>query len=497
MNFDKFIEKDIIDFLDKKADEMANKAAAVREEEFDLYEITEDYSKEINDALRENDLLKAQRIFEEVKNRYLQAPDTSANKKRWYMIMEEVYEKIKDYENKEEGKKNLFETIREYEQKGLFSKPELFVRGEGSAMGLILSSISLKDKQLENITARSVLTSKDLGEAINLYREMKELIKRIPNSNLEAKAKASERALSWYYTIRKLKQNLVHPEERKAQEAREEAQKNLESRLADVRRLKAEIIATHNRIADNIRSKALKSSIMEYKKLRTLCEEFPSDLADEKTALLADALAIYDIIIKLKEELEGRKVADSREKQEQADEQEARGYQKQDIIDKLSEVKAALISKDAKKAIKSYAQLKGMFKSYPEDPIDEKKKLYDEILQSHRDIIILENDLKRKSLETASGEIVDIRQRMKEASELIDKKKVDDASNIALEVKHRIELLPKEEFDEKAILLKEEDELEHKIIFSKNIQSMDNAGVDNQNQDARVNEEQQIGEVMK
>jgi len=130
MDFDKFLEKDIIEFLDEQAMLVAEKAAGLREEEFDMYEITQDYSKEINEALKERDLRKAQKVFEDVKNRYLKAPENSLNKKRLYIIMEEIYERIKDYEAKEEGKKSFFETIKEYEEKGLFTRPELFQKKE-------------------------------------------------------------------------------------------------------------------------------------------------------------------------------------------------------------------------------------------------------------------------------------------------------------------------------------------------------------------------------
>jgi hypothetical protein len=134
MDFDKFVEKDMMEFLDKQAMLAAEKAAGLREEEFDLYEITKDYTKEITDALKEGDLRKAQKIFEDVKNRYLKAPDNSLSKKRFYTIMEEIYERIKDYEAREEGKKNLFETIKEYEEKGFFTRPDLF---EGKAQGSV------------------------------------------------------------------------------------------------------------------------------------------------------------------------------------------------------------------------------------------------------------------------------------------------------------------------------------------------------------------------
>ena len=50
-----------------------------------------------------------------------------------------------------------------------------------------------------------------------------------------------------------------------------------------------------------MKNRKLKESIQEYKHLKTLCEAFPQHLEEEKTALLADALSMYEQIKKLKQ----------------------------------------------------------------------------------------------------------------------------------------------------------------------------------------------------
>src|SRR4030043_1668098 len=154
MDFEKFIEKDIIEFLDEQTMMAAEKAAELREEEFDLYEITEDYSREITKALKEGNLRKAQEIFEDVKNKFTKAPENALSKRRFYIIMEEIYEKIKDYEANEEGKKSLFETIREYEEKGLFAKRDGTKKKDTGSISLPLRTnnvmiIGLKKQSLQ------------------------------------------------------------------------------------------------------------------------------------------------------------------------------------------------------------------------------------------------------------------------------------------------------------------------------------------------------------
>ncbi|MFH0870432.1 MAG: hypothetical protein V1866_05245 [archaeon] len=651
MEFDKFLEKDMVDFLSEAAAKLADKAAAVREEEFDMFEITQDYSKEINSALKENDLRKAQHVFENVKNKYMQAPDNSMSKKRLYIIMEEIYEKIKDFESRDKGKKDLFESIKDYEAEGLFTRPELFEKKEEEKLSIILSSIPVKEKALERITSRDSLNSNELREAIRIYHELKALIAKIPEPYGKEKSAIAAKIVGHYYAIKKLKEQSMK-KSLPAQPTRavgvssgkpaaqpSTAQDNpkpedvrpVEDRLAGIRHLKSDIVMLHDKIITSINSKDLKSSLSGYKQMRKLCDEFPSELNDEKTALRADALSLYDKINKLKQELSEKHGAISqaekpepeskpepkagkplnwtadvttadvaaassskeqelamevkqleKENQEKKEQDEKKSAElavkekqrdkikaeadgltilitenlqkknikeavvlyrklkklcddmpaefdedKEDLVadavttysnirilkemmnapsetkkeeaaaakdenlermemqasirDRLSHVKELLNSKDASGAIKEYRSLKEMFKQYPEDSVDEKKRLYDEIVGAHKDIVLLENDLKRKSSIDDNGEeraakIKEIEGSLSGAKAMLDKHQSDPATQLLLEAKHRIQLLPREEFDEKYRLLKELEALEHKLLFSKNMQRMDSQG---------------------
>jgi len=618
MEFDKFLEKDMVDFLSEASARIADKAAAVREEEFDMFEITQDYSKEINSALKEGDLRRAQHVFENVKNKYMQAPDNSMIKKRLYIIMEEIYEKIKDFESRDKGKKDLFETIKDYEAEGLFTKPELFEKKEEEKLSIVLSSIPVKEKALDNITSRSSLNSKEFKEAIRIYHELRMLVSKIPEAYGKEKSALAEKLVGHYYTIKKLKEqsmkkSLPTQQDNQPSSAQDKPKPKdslpVEDRLAAIRHLKTEIVMLHDKITNSVNNKDLRSSLTGYKQMRKLCDEFPSELNDEKTALRADALSIYDQISKLKQELsekhetkqddhqgsdtvgkskeeelaenvkqlekekqKNKEIEDKElaEKEKQRDKIKAEAEdlrnliteqlqkknlkgavvlykklkklcddmpaefeeEKQDLIadavtsysnirilkerisapsetkkeeddaakdenferkemqasirDKISHVKELLKNKDAPDAIKEYRSLKEMFKQYPEDSVDEKKQLYDEIVGAHKDIVLLENDLKRKSTiddgETRTAKIKEIENSLSEARTILEKQQSEQATHLLLEAKHRIQLLPKEEFDEKYRLLKELEVLEHKLLFSKNMQRIDSQGSGAQNQ---------------
>ncbi len=474
MDFDKFVERDILEFLDAQAMLIAEKAAGIREEEFDLYEITKDYSKEISEALKSEDLKKAKQIFEDVKNRYQKASDTSLSKKRLYTIMEEIYERIKDYEEKDEGKKNLFETIKEYEEKGLFEMPTVVSGKEPNSINLILSAIAEKEKELERITVKKPFKNEDLQIAVKSYRELKGLIQKIPDSSSREKENIYDSALSWYYIIKKLKERIVDDEQAKASqlaqaEAKPEERKNVEQILDDVRNLKGEIVRSHMKIADYIKKRDLKSSIEEYGNLKKLCEQFPQEMEEEKTALLADALSLYDSINKLKASLANQGIIERADIKEQGKEKDDRERIKHEINSKLEIIKSLFMQKNTPGAISEYNELRELFNSYPEQPAEEKKQLYEEIMRAHKDVKMLENNLKRKSPFYDSDNVANIKKILESVNAFLDNGKVEEATNNLLEAKHRTQLLPKEAYDDKYNLVKEIEKIEHKLIFVKNV----------------------------
>ena len=81
-----------------------------------------------------------------------------------------------------------------------------------------------------------------------------------------------------------------------------------------------------------------------------------------------------------------------------------------------------------------------------------------------------QTNAKKNPAQTSSKEkISNIDKGLEEANALLDKSRVEEATHKLLEAKHKIEMLPKEAFDEKYRLLKKTEEIEHKMLFVKNI----------------------------
>ncbi|HYD03583.1 MAG TPA: hypothetical protein VEC16_04745 [Alphaproteobacteria bacterium] len=108
MDLEQYLEKDILVFLDSKI-EVKGVAKKDREEEYGLYN-TKDYLKELNIALENDELSKAKKLFDELKNAYSKMPKNSSERKKVYAILEKMYEKIQEYVEIKEGK---IEVIKE------------------------------------------------------------------------------------------------------------------------------------------------------------------------------------------------------------------------------------------------------------------------------------------------------------------------------------------------------------------------------------------------
>ncbi|MGV8086134.1 MAG: hypothetical protein ACP5N1_00750 [Candidatus Woesearchaeota archaeon] len=108
MEFEQYLERDILAFLDSKM-QHKNGPNIDREEEYGLY-LTKDYLKELNYALDNDELTKAKRLFDELKLNYSKLPRKSIERKKIYALLEKMYEKIQDYVKIKEGR---IEIIRE------------------------------------------------------------------------------------------------------------------------------------------------------------------------------------------------------------------------------------------------------------------------------------------------------------------------------------------------------------------------------------------------
>ncbi|GEM_PF-2792812 len=102
MEFEQYLERDILTFLDSKIYKKEN-TSIDREEEYGLY-LTKDYLKELNYALDNDELTRAKKLFDELKLNYSRLPKNSVERKKIYSLLERMYEKIQNYVKIKEGK---------------------------------------------------------------------------------------------------------------------------------------------------------------------------------------------------------------------------------------------------------------------------------------------------------------------------------------------------------------------------------------------------------
>jgi len=102
MDFEQYLEQDILKFLDSKM-EKNDRDSIDREEEYGLY-LTRDYLKELTYVLDNDELTKAKKLFDELKRIYVKLPASSFEKKKVYKILEKMYNKIQNYVEIKEGK---------------------------------------------------------------------------------------------------------------------------------------------------------------------------------------------------------------------------------------------------------------------------------------------------------------------------------------------------------------------------------------------------------
>ena len=95
MELEEFLEKDIMKFLDQRA-EKKKEVSPDREEDYGLY-LNKDYIKELQKVLEKDQISEAQKLFDELKEHYNILPKESLEARKVYLILEYMYNKIESY----------------------------------------------------------------------------------------------------------------------------------------------------------------------------------------------------------------------------------------------------------------------------------------------------------------------------------------------------------------------------------------------------------------
>ncbi len=217
MELSKFLEQDIIDFLDKIAAEQRNKKGLLRSEEFTLFNVDRDYAEEAEKALQEHNPGKAKGIFKELKEAYDELEGREEEQEKVRSILKEVYEKIK---KSSEDETQLEEDLKEV---GLMGEEKA---KEEKDLTPEEKELEKADKEMEEVVKRvnDALEKRDLDNAIKGYHELKEKFKDYPEHDQQRKVRWYNHVLGTYEMIRRLKQK-HHAAEKEQQEEEEEAKR--------------------------------------------------------------------------------------------------------------------------------------------------------------------------------------------------------------------------------------------------------------------------------
>ncbi|MBD3209514.1 hypothetical protein GF367_03800, partial [Candidatus Woesearchaeota archaeon] len=241
MELSKFLQQDIIEFLDKKGSEQRERGGSVRAEEFSLFDLKRDYAKDVAGALEENNLAKAKHIFDDLREAYNSLAGREEEREKVYAVLKEVYAKIK--ESVEQGK-TLEEDFKEFER-GLKSTAAGKDRDSAAfeqAAGKAQQERERLEEQLQaSIDAiNAAVKHEDTEAAIKEYGRLKERFKQYPGDDKFRKINWYNQVLGTYEQINKLRKKLKEKEGQQQREAAK-AEKQRQAQQREARARKAQL----------------------------------------------------------------------------------------------------------------------------------------------------------------------------------------------------------------------------------------------------------------
>lgn len=223
MELNDYLEQDIIKFLEEKANQQKKQLNQIREEEITLFSIDRDYAEETEQALQEENLMKAKKIFEELRNHYNELPKNSPEKEKVFAVLEEVYGKIKEYLVKRLSEKSLEDELKEMEEKKLNGEEETTIKEafEKRALEDYKKIKETEQKMNQKITLiEESLKKQELEEAKQQYNELTSLYEEYPADEIRRK-EWHQKIIEEYKKIKLLEEK--HEKEQEQKQAEEYA----------------------------------------------------------------------------------------------------------------------------------------------------------------------------------------------------------------------------------------------------------------------------------
>ncbi len=291
MELSRFLQQDIEEFLERKTKAKRESLSKSREEEMELFSIERDYAKETEEALEDDNLAKAKRIFDDLRTLYNKLDQDSEERERIFSILEEVYAKIKDYLSRQNIEQSLADEIKDIEEHGLgkaeqtpkaadikdddlkgpsVPKQDNTIEDEIKKERLQFEKAALDDqiarermhKEMGELVKKIIkrIENKDLRGAVREYHSLKETFAKYPADDKFRKVEWYNRVVEIFNQIKALKDSMMQEHEKKRKilvDKRAEKEKEL---IAEQRRKISRIKHIIKNIISSIDSKELEKA---------------------------------------------------------------------------------------------------------------------------------------------------------------------------------------------------------------------------------------------
>ncbi|MFC1649074.1 hypothetical protein ACFL1B_06510, partial [Nanoarchaeota archaeon] len=476
MKLEKFIQKDMVKFLDQLVEEHET-PGNVREEEIDAFTITKDYPKEVQGILEQGNLHQAREVFIELNNLFNTLPPGGINQEKAYDMLFEMQQQIASFLSQSREKTQV-ETDMEEMDVVLPPKPQKTLT-EQATIDKMSDSIKERCDQI-----RSSVESGDRQAANDIYQETLQLLEQIPDSYAVDKESAYHEISEAYELLKKplppeqvqegaesqadetspvedeVKEEVI---ERVEQGVREEVSEEVKEKEGEEETSigQKEIVAKLDEVRDLVRQKKAREALDEYKNLKEIFTEMEAP-REAKEDIFVDILAVYKSINELEEYMEQRK---QRPPPEPAI-KELPEYIEQLQNDKLKAYKY-LDKSELRSAVLQYNKLKDNFHAMSDEHGDEKVRLYRELLDLHDRITAMEIE-KRAQMHEKSGKAVECWETAEKINNMI-KDDIEEAGALFLGLQHQVIKMPDDQ--EKKDLYRELDAIQSRIQLIASAQS--------------------------
>ena len=221
MDLEKFLEKDIIEFLEKKDIERKQKSVVISEE-LEEFSTDKDYMTLFKSALQNKDIIRAKGLFLEVQNKFANSKK-EVEKEAYTGLIETMFTEMQSLDQNKETDKAFIEELSDMKiiEDKILSDGDRFKKDFNDNKEKIKSAIlELGESIYED------LQKNDLLSAINKYKILKQKFAQFPDELKEEKESLFNDLITYYYQIRKLEKIKIH-DTREARIERSELKKEV------------------------------------------------------------------------------------------------------------------------------------------------------------------------------------------------------------------------------------------------------------------------------